>query len=194
VLQALVGISIVSGVLGLSTKWLGGRGESVLDDWLAPSFAAAHFHFDDAGLGTMLAVAFLAVGTAYAGFVLSRERYGESRPSDWEAQERAVRFFKPIHDRLYLEQLLAVAVVRPVVWLSGLAVDLDRWVIDAALHGAGVLVRATAWVSGRVDTELLDAPVEAAAASSVRPDRMKTIAAIGGAFLIAVVLYVFLKR
>lgn len=194
VLQALVGISLVTGLLGLGSKWLGGQGESLLDDWLAPSFAAAHFHFDDAGMGTMLAIALLSVGTAYAGFALSRTRYGDSRPNDWEAQERATRFFKPIHAHFYVEQIFAFALVRPIVWLSELAVDLDRWVIDAALHGAGVLVRATAWVSGRIDTELLDAPAEAAAENAVRADRMKTFAALGGAILIAVVLYVFLKR
>ncbi len=194
VLQALVGISFASGLLGLSSRWLGGRGESPLEDWLAPSFAGAHFHFDDAGMGTMLAIALLSVGTAYAGFALSRARYGESRPNDWEAQERATRFFKPIHAHFYVEQVIDFALVRPVVWLSVLAVDLDRWVIDGALNGAGVLVRATAWVSGRVDTELLDAPTEAAADNTVRADRMKMFAAIGGALLIAVVLYVFLKR
>lgn len=194
VLQMLAGISVVSSVIGLSSKWLGGRGESLLEDWLAPSFEAAHFHFDDAGLATMGAIAFLAVGAAYAGFSVSRDRYGDSRPSDWEARERATRFFTPIHARFYVERVFSVAFARPVIWLSELAVDLDRSVIDAVLHGAGVLIRATAWVSGRVDTDLLDAPAEAAAEKAATSDRIKPLAAIGGVLLIAVLLYLLLKR
>jgi NADH-quinone oxidoreductase subunit L len=194
VLQALAGISVVASVLGLSSKWLGGQGESILEDWLGPSLAAANFHFDDAGLATLVAIAFLGVGSAYAGFSIARDRYGDARPANWEAQERATRFFKPIHARFYVEQVLSFAFARPVVWLSELAVDLDRWVIDGVLHGAGVLVRATAWVSGRVDTELLDVPGEAAAAKAATHDRIKPVAALGGVLLIAIALYLFLKR
>ena len=162
VLTVLAGLCVVVGVvLGVSTRLVGGGGESLLEEWLAPALASADAPFARAGLAAVWGFLGAAYALGVGGWALARARYGEARPADWEALERRSPLFGASTNGLWLDALYAHTLVPLVAWSSEFAAEFDRRVVDGVVNAGALLTRVVAWIVGRGDDAVVDGAVRA---------------------------------
>ncbi len=171
---ALAG-SIVVGAVAHDAAWL--------DEWLAPPFASAALP-SFAPSATAYGVGALALAlVVFAG-------------------ARVTKLQKPKTAAFVFGDGLADHVVLGFDRLGGLAVEVDRRVVDGIVEAGGLLTRAAAWANARFDQGVVDAPAEAAtrgasqiagASSSGRGDGALLVFAVLLP-LVGVALYVWSNR
>ncbi len=160
VLSVLAFLSTVAGfVFGFSTHLLGFHGEPLLEKWLHPVIAHADVRFADSGLGLEYALMALSVGLAIASYVAARNRYGEGRARDWAERERALPLFEAIQNKYWVDEIYQATVIAWALKLRLILADMDRWVVDGLVNGAGILGKGAAWVTGAIDHYLVDGAV-----------------------------------
>jgi len=145
-------------VLGFRKRMLGSGGDSLLEEWLE-RLAQVHAPAREVSAGVAVALALIASGASLAGWAIARRRAAEG--------EAAVDASRALAGLTAGDAL----VERPLVTLRTLVVNLDRWVIDGLVGGAGLAVRASAWVVARADLDLVGSPADGAAARLARAAR-----------------------
>jgi NADH-quinone oxidoreductase subunit L len=157
VLAILAVLSAIAGVLfGFSTHFTGGHGEPILEKWLHPVLAHAESTFKPLGLGLEYALMALSVGGAIGSWYLARARYGENRSPHWAADERTNPGFELLSNKYYVDEIYAATVVRAFMALRLVFAEMDRWIVDGVVNGISVLARAACWVTGAIDSYLVD--------------------------------------
>ena len=160
VLAVLAFLSTFAGVVfGFSTHLLGKHGEPLLEKWLHPVLQHADVSFTDPGLSFEYALMFLSVGLAIASYGVAKSRYGANRARDWAAQESTAPLFEAIQNKYWVDEIYQASVIAWVLKLRLILADMDRWVVDGIVNGAGVLGRGAAWVTGAIDKYLVDGAV-----------------------------------
>jgi NADH-quinone oxidoreductase subunit L len=160
VLAILAFLSTVAGVLfGFSTHFVGGHGEPLLEKWLHPVLAHAETSFADPGLAREYALMVLSVGLAVAAFGLAKSRYGDGRARDWQAHEKTLPLFEAIQNKYWVDEIYQATVISWALKLRLILSDMDRWVVDGLVNGAGIFGKGAAWVTGAIDHYLVDGAV-----------------------------------
>ncbi|HKQ68661.1 MAG TPA: proton-conducting transporter membrane subunit, partial [Polyangiaceae bacterium] len=157
VLAFLAFLSTVAGALfGFSTHLTGGHGEPLLEEWLHPVLAHAEVHFIERPLGFEFALMALSVGLATGAYLVAKRRYGAGRAKDWATNERALPLFDAIQNKYWVDEVYQATIIGWALKLRLVLADMDRWVVDGLVNGAGVAGRGCAWVSGAIDHYLVD--------------------------------------
>jgi NADH-quinone oxidoreductase subunit L len=159
VLIVLAFLATVSGAaLGFSTHILGGHGEPLLEEWLAPvlSIGMSQTHFTRQSLGLELGLMVLSVGGAIGSWALARSRYGEGRSPDWAANERRIPGFALMQNKYYVDEIYQASVVKWFMALRLVFAEMDTWIVDGIVNGVGVVVRLVSWINGAIDTYIVD--------------------------------------
>jgi NADH-quinone oxidoreductase subunit L len=164
VLAILAFLSIIAGALfGFSTHLLGQHSgafsEPILERWLHPALQHAEVSFTDPGLSFEYALMFLSVGLAIASYGVAKSRYGANRARDWAAQEATAPLFEAIQNKYWVDEIYQGSIIAWVLKLRLILADMDRWVVDGIVNGAGVLGKGAAWVTGAIDHYLVDGAV-----------------------------------
>jgi NADH-quinone oxidoreductase subunit L len=177
VLVVLAALSAVSGVVfGFSSHFLGGHGEPLLEHWLAPVLGHAPVRIGDAGLRVEYVLMAISVAAALGAYGMAVLRYGASRPTDWEARERALPFFRLLHDKYYVDEIYQATVVRPVLRLRVLLSEMDRWIVDGLVNASAVAGRAVSWAVGAHDKHVVDGLVNLVADGTLQAgQRLRTV-------------------
>jgi NADH-quinone oxidoreductase subunit L len=177
VLSVLAFLSTVAGAaFGFSTHLLGKEGEPLLEKWLHPVVAHAQVHFREAGLALEYALMAVSVGLAIASFLVARERYGAGRARDWEVRERTLPLFEAIQNKYWVDEFYQATVIAWALRLRLILADMDRWVVDGLVNGAGVLAKGSAWVTGAIDHYLVDGVVNFVAEGTLAAgNRLRTV-------------------
>jgi NADH-quinone oxidoreductase subunit L len=160
VLATLAFLSTFAGVVfGFSTHFIGQHGEPLLEKWLHPVLQHADVSFTDPGLSFEYALMFLSVGLAIASYGVAKSRYGASRPRNWAAREATAPLFEAIQNKYWVDEIYQATVIAWALKLRLILADMDRWVVDGIVNGAGVLGKGAAWVTGAIDHYLVDGAV-----------------------------------
>jgi NADH-quinone oxidoreductase subunit L len=171
-LLTLAAGAVLSGLLGLPPA-LGGA--HALERFLSPvvpaavpgsalaaETAATHPASRPIEIGLML----LSVVVASAGILGARHVYVGSPGLAPRLTTRWSRLHALADNRFYVDELYAATVVRGTLAVSAFLFAIDRRVIDAAVDGAGVLTRISAWISHMLDKHLVDGLVGLVAAGA----------------------------
>jgi NADH-quinone oxidoreductase subunit L len=102
---------------------------------------------------------FLSVGLAIASYGVAKSRYGASRPRNWAAREATAPLFEAIQNKYWVDEIYQATVIAWALKLRLILADMDRWVVDGIVNGAGVLGKGAAWVTGAIDHYLVDGAV-----------------------------------
>jgi proton-translocating NADH-quinone oxidoreductase chain L len=166
VLYILAGLSVVSGVaFGISTHFLGGvqlpgvPHEPWLESWLHPVTAHNVASIGDAGYGWMYGLMALSVGGAIAMWYLARQRYGEGRDPSWAANEQAFPGFQLMQNKYYVDEIYQATIIKATMRLRLVFAEMDRWIVDGLVNGAGTVARLISWVAGATDRHVVDGSV-----------------------------------
>lgn len=172
VLWTLAGLSTIGGVLfGLSKHFLGlgiGPEEPLLERWLHPVLDHATINGPDrvtrwteAGSGTEIGLMALSVGLALLAWFIAKTRYGATRPATWESQEARTIGYTLTQNKYYVDEIYQATVIRFFLALRMVLANFDRYVVDGFVNFGGVLVRAVAWINGKIDYLFVDGAVRA---------------------------------
>jgi len=157
VLSMLAALSMVAGAFfGFSTHLFGQHGEPILEEWLHPVLQHAEAHFTDPGLGFEYTLMALSVGLAVISWGAARRRYGPARAPDWQAQETQLLLFDAIQNKYWVDEFYQATFIAWALKLRLILSDMDRWVVDGIVNGAGLLGKGAAWVTGVIDHYLVD--------------------------------------
>ena len=152
--------AVVGPILALVGRVSGGA--SLIEAWLVPSFDGRATFPSESGLPTEVAVGVVAAGFAIAGWSLARSAYGAARAKGWFEREPARRAHGALSSALSMERMLD-AVAAQIARARDFVAEIDHLVIDGVVNAGGVLLRAAAWVNGRVDDGVVGAPANAIA-------------------------------
>jgi NADH-quinone oxidoreductase subunit L len=153
--------SVLAGaVLGIGPRLVGREGETLLEEWLAPSLRDAHAPFGADSAAIEWGVILAAYVAALAAWALARSRY-HGREADWVERERRAPLFQVSTAAFGVDAIYTRTVVPLVRALSELLADIDRRVVDGLVHFAALATRATGWIVGRVDDDVVDGAVRA---------------------------------
>ncbi len=165
VLWALAALSAVSGVvLGISSHFTGGIGEGVLpheplfEQWLAPVLAHHEASIGDAGYPAMYGLMALSVAGAIGAWGIAQRIYGADR-GDWEAAEKRVPGFEAMQNKYWVDEIYEASFVAAFRKGRIVLAEMDRWIVDGLVNGAGVASKTVAWISGAIDRYLVDGAV-----------------------------------
>ena len=124
-------------------------GDSALERWL--SFLTPHstLSTEAPNLVSQWALLLLVTGVGCAGWAIARRR----RAADDEATFLAA----PLSRVFYLPEIQDALVTRPVLRLSQLAANMDRWVLDGAFGAVFLGARTVAWAQGWLDDRAVSA-------------------------------------
>jgi NADH-quinone oxidoreductase subunit L len=169
-LAVLAGLSVIVGVLlGASTKLIGRGGDSLLEEWLAPSLRGAEAPFASGGALVEWAVIATTYACAAGGWLLARSRYaGRKAGDEWQARERRSPLFAASTHGFWIDAIYTHTFVALTLRVRDFAAEFDRYVIDSVVNATGVLTRAFAWVVGRVDDDVVDGAVRALSKGTLR--------------------------
>jgi NADH-quinone oxidoreductase subunit L len=169
VLAVLAFLSTVAGVLfGLSSHLWGGHGEPILEEWLHPVLRWGNVSFTERGLGLEFALMALSVWLAIGSWMLARRRYGAGRAADWAVREQTLPLFEAIQNKYWIDEIYQSSVIAWVLRLRLILADMDRWVVDGIVNGAGVVGRGAAWITGAIDRYLVDGLVNLVAEGTLK--------------------------
>jgi NADH-quinone oxidoreductase subunit L len=164
----LAALSALAGLIGVSARLVGGGGESLIEEWLAPVLRDSNAPFAHGGVAVEWGVIAAAYAVAIGGWALARARYGENRAKDWEAQEHRVPLFAASTHGWWLDAILTRAFHALAVHASAFLAEFDRRVIDGFVNAGGMGTRAFAWIVGRADDGLVDGAVRGLSAGTLR--------------------------
>jgi NADH-quinone oxidoreductase subunit L len=169
VLGVLAALSTLAGVVfGFSSHFVGGHGEPLLEKWLHEVTAHSEAKFRSLGLGVELALMALSVGLAVGSWWLARERYGERRSPTWEADEQRLPGFLVMSNKYYVDEIYQATIVRGFLGLRVVFAEMDRWIVDGLVNGAGAIAVACSWVTGAIDHYLVDGAVNFVAEGTLK--------------------------
>ncbi len=179
VLVTLAALSTIGGVLfGFSTHLLGMHGhglfsEPILEKWMEPAlrFAQVSFSSPIASIPELALEHTLMWGSvlgAIAMWAMARKRYGAQRADNWEAEEKKLPGFSLLNHKYYVDEIYQASVIRGVLELRLILRDMDKWVIDGIVNGAGAVVRAVAFADGAFDKYVVDGAVNLVAGVTLR--------------------------
>ncbi|MSP24291.1 MAG: hypothetical protein EXR75_03825 [Myxococcales bacterium] len=174
VLQILAALAVVSGVLfGISSHFTGGVGagflphEPLLESWLYPVTAHNSAVIGDAGHGVMYWLMALSVIGAIGSWGLAAVRYGASRADNWEEREKAVPGFLLMQNKYYVDEFYDKTIVAAFLRVRIVLAEMDRFIVDGLVNGTAVATRALSWLTGAVDTHVVDGAVNLVANSTL---------------------------
>jgi NADH-quinone oxidoreductase subunit L len=160
VLATLAFLSTIAGALfGFSLHIVGGHGEPLLEEWLAPVMAHSAATFSKHELGLELGLMVLSIAIAVGSWSLARARYGDNRSKSWAEQEKVLPGFTLLQNKYYVDEIYQASVVRAFMGLRLVLADMDRWIVDGIVNGVAVLTRAASWIGGAIDHYLVDGAV-----------------------------------
>jgi NADH-quinone oxidoreductase subunit L len=160
VLSILAAFSALAGAFfGFSLHLVGKDSEPLLEEWLHPVLEHAEVRFAERGLGLEYGLMILSVGLAIAAYRVARRRYGPSRAADWQAREATLPLFEPIQNKYWVDEIYQATVIGWVLKLRLILADMDRWVVDGLVNGAGIAAKGAAWVTGAIDHYIVDGAV-----------------------------------
>ncbi len=175
VLMALAGLAVVSGVLfGLSSHFTAGIGKGTLPDnalfelWLHPVMAHNQAVIGNAGYYAMYGLMALSVFGAIGAWGFARLKYGADRASDWAAAEQRVPGFELLHNKYYVDEIYQATVVKAVLKLRLVFGEMDRWIVDGVVNGAGAGAKLASKVVGSIDTHVVDGLVNLVANATLK--------------------------
>src|SRR5258708_6607359 len=191
-------------ILGFSMHLVGGHGEPLLEQWLHPVLRHATVSFVERGLGLELSLMFLSVWLAVGAFLVARRRYGAGRHADWAVREQTLPLFEAIQNKYWVDEIYQATIVAWVLRLRLVLADMDRWVVDGIVNGAGVLARGAAWVTGAIDHYLVDGVVNFVAEGTLSAgSKLRTIQTgriqsyvyglLGGVAVLSILQYFLVK-
>src|SRR5262249_44165641 len=156
ILAVLAAVS--GGILGFSKHIIGGHGEPLLEQWLAPvlSIGTAQTHFTRQPLSLELMLMALSVAGAGASWALARNPYREGRSPYWAAEERRVPGFALMQNKYYVDEIYQATVVKAFMSLRLLFAEMDTWIVDGLVNGISVIVRTVSWINGAIDHYIVD--------------------------------------
>ncbi|HET6437147.1 MAG TPA: NADH-quinone oxidoreductase subunit L [Anaeromyxobacter sp.] len=160
VLVVLAAGSVLTLLLGLPALWTGSA--PAFERWLEP--VVAQVTFRQAGEGTEWLFQLLGVAAAAGGLAAAWALYrgGQSEvPARLKARFAAA--WTVVYNKYYVDELYALAVVRPVVRLSALLFWVDAHLIDGLVNLVGALGRWASLLSDLIDRFFVDWAVNAVA-------------------------------
>ncbi|MFO0759500.1 MAG: NADH-quinone oxidoreductase subunit L [Byssovorax sp.] len=177
VLMVLAFLSTVSGVIfGLSKHIIGGHGEPLLEEWLHPVLAHNSSKFGERPLSLELFLMVVSVGGALGSWAIARKRYGENRSPSWEQEEKKLPGFTLTQNKYYVDEIYAATVVKGFMALRLVFAEMDRWIVDGLVNGLSVAARAASWVTGAIDTYIVDGAVNFVAQGTLNAgDKLRTL-------------------
>ncbi len=169
VLATLAFLSTISGVLfGFSSHFVGGHGEPILEQWLHPVLAHARTYFEPRGLGMEYALMAVSVGGAIGSWFLARSRYGEKRAPNWAETEAKLPGFRLLQNKYFVDEIYQATIIRAFMALRLVFAEMDRWIVDGLVNGVSVAARGASWVTGAIDTYLVDGAVNFVAEGTLK--------------------------
>ncbi len=160
VLVALAAGSVLTLFLGLPMLWSGHA--PVFERWLEP--VLAEVHFAEAGHGTEWLFQALGVTAAAVGWLSARALYRDARSqAPARLKARFARAWTVVYNKYYVDELYALAVVRPTTTVARLFSWFDAHFIDGLVNLAGTLGRFAAAISDVIDRYGVDYAVNGVA-------------------------------
>jgi NADH-quinone oxidoreductase subunit L len=160
VLAVLAALStLAGGFFGFSKHLIGQHGEPLLEEWLHPVLQHAEVRFRDPGLGFEYTLMALSVGLAVVSWGAARRRYGHDRVRDWQKNEAKLPLFEAIQNKYWVDEIYQATIIAWCLKLRLILADMDRWVVDGIVNGAGILGKGAAWITGAIDHYIVDGAV-----------------------------------
>ncbi|TMW72180.1 NADH-quinone oxidoreductase subunit L [Alteribacter natronophilus] len=113
--------------------------------WLEGFMTAGLNYGDQAHGGLGLAAVSLLLAAAGAG--LAWRLYGKGEESGMQEKVPAVHHL--LENKYYIDEIYAAVIVRPLMTLSRLFVEVDRWIIDGAVNFTGAITFRTGRQAGK---------------------------------------------
>jgi NADH-quinone oxidoreductase subunit L len=204
VLALLAAGSVLTLFLGIPALWSGSA--PAFERWLEPVLAPAAeiVRFAEPGHAAEWLFQALGVTAAVVGWWTARALYRDARSqAPARLKARFTRAWTVVYEKYYVDELYALAVVRPTTRLAGLLSWFDAHFIDGLVNLAGTLGRFASAISDVIDRYAVDRAVDGVASLTrgagrslrrVQTGHIQTYlyGALGGALL--VVLLNFLIR
>jgi NADH-quinone oxidoreductase subunit L len=193
VLSLLAAGSFLTLFLGIPYAWT--HRAPILEHFLEPSLPGS-VRFAELPHALEYVFQGLGVLAATVGWLSARALYKDGR-SEVPAQLKA-RFegiWTVVYNKYYVDELYALVVLRPTVWIARFAARFDGSVIDGAVNLAGAIGRFLGRLDAAIDRYLVDGAVNALAAATIgagkslrtlQTGRIQTYlyGALGGALLV----------
>jgi NADH-quinone oxidoreductase subunit L len=125
--------------------------------WLQSFLELRQAHFDfgqmaEAGLPALMVASSLLV---FAGLYLGWWMYGR-KPIRHAGDPDALGRFQPalfhaLHKGFYIDELYALAILRPAWWIANLAALIDRWIWSGIPQAVAALTQGVGWIDSSLD-------------------------------------------
>ena len=150
--------------------------EPLFEQWLAPVMLHNEVHIGDAGYTAMYGLMALSVIGAIGSWGVARLRYGADRPDEWAQVERKLPAFELLHNKYWVDEIYHATIVAAFLKLRLVLAEMDRWIVDGIVNGAGAIARASAWVSGVIDNYIVDGAVNLVAEGTLKAgQKLRTV-------------------
>jgi len=158
VLAILAALSAIADFLRRVVAPLRGTGEPLLEEWLHPS--PARRGPLPRARARLRVRAHGALGRSRGRLVVRRARQIRSEPRTRLAdQEATLPLFEAIQNKYWVDEIYQATIIGWALKLRLVLSDMDRWVVDGLVNGAGILAKGAAWVTGAIDHYLVDGAV-----------------------------------
>ncbi len=169
VLALLAAGSFLTLFLGIPYAWT--HRAPILEHWLEPVMVG---RVEFAHLPHVLEYVFQGLGVlaATVGWLTARALYKDAR-SEVPARLKA-RFegmWTVVYNKYFVDELYALTVLRPAVWVARMASRFDGGVIDGLVNLAGAIGRFLGRLDAAIDRYLVDGLVNALAAATIGAGR-----------------------
>jgi len=160
VLAVLAAGSVLTLFLGVPMLWSGRA--PAFERWLEP--VLAEVHFAEAGHAAEWLFQALGVSAAVVGWLAARALYRDARSSaPARLKARFAAAWTVVYQKYYVDELYALAVVRPATGLARLFSWFDAHVVDGVVNLAGILGRFASAISDVIDRYGVDYAVNGVA-------------------------------
>jgi NADH-quinone oxidoreductase subunit L len=165
VLVLLAAGSFFTLFLGIPYAWT--HKASLFEQWLAPVMVG---QVPFADLPHVLEYAFQGLGVlaATVGWLSARALYKDGRSAvPARLKEQFAGVWTVVYNKYYVDELYAIVVLKPSVWIARTASRFDGSVIDGAVNLAGAVGRFAGRLDAAIDKYLVDGAVNAVAAATI---------------------------
>jgi len=160
VLLVLATGSVLTLLLGLPALWTGTS--PLFERWLEP--VVAQVRFREVGHGLEGLFQLFGVLAALLGWLAARALYRDAEsPVPGRMKERFFRAWTVAYNKYYVDELYALAVVRPTIRLAALLSWIDAHLVDGLVNLVGRIARFASAISDVIDRYAVDKAVDGVA-------------------------------
>ena len=171
VLWVLAGLAAFSGIiLGISQHVVPLSflpHEPLLEQWLHPVTAHSAAVIPSGDHTMMYILMAVSVFGALGMWALAKRLYGPGREG-WEGWEKSLPGFDVMQNKYYVDEIYASSIVAAFMRLRLVLAEIDRWIVDGIVNGAGVVGRGMARVASLIDKYGVDGAVNGVANATMQ--------------------------